>query len=81
MPKTYQAPDPEHPQGEPHQRKKVGVYDRPERTGRSRGITLAIAAMVALLIILLLYMLFGGEDVQGAVNQLYSAGIETYRTR
>ena len=79
MPNTYQAPEPEHPQGEPHQRKKVGVYDRPERT-RPRGITLAIAAMVALLIIILLYMLFGGEDVQGAVNQLYYAGIEANRT-
>jgi len=76
MPKTYQAPDPEHPQREPHQRKKVGVYDRPERTGRPRGVALAIVAMVALLIILLLYMLFGGEEVQGAGIQLSLSGID-----
>lgn len=57
MPKTYQAPDSEHdPERESKPHKKVGVYGQPERIA-SRGVMVAIAVILALILVFFLYRL------------------------
>lgn len=65
MPKTYQAPEPK--QGDDREskaRKTVGVYEKPVRTGPSREIIIAIAVIVAIVVIFVLYRLARGEESQ-----------------
>ena len=78
MPKPYKTPDPKQGQEkESSPRKTVGVYGRPERTGPSRGIMLAIAAILAILVIFMLYRLARGEELYLARAQSHAASIYT----
>lgn len=63
MAKTYQAPDPKQ-EPESGSKKAFGVYSKPERPGPTRGIILAITAVLAILIVFLLYRLAVGEELQ-----------------
>ncbi|SNB47174.1 hypothetical protein SAMN06269301_2652 [Geobacter sp. DSM 9736] len=61
MPKIYQKPESKHEQGrDPQGRRTTGEYDRPVRTGLSREVIIAIAVIVALLVIFLVYRLAQG---------------------
>jgi hypothetical protein len=73
MPKTYQAPDSEHdPERESESHKKVGVYSQPERTA-SRGVMVAIAVILALILVFFLYRLARGAELQAAMQPISSS--------
>jgi hypothetical protein len=72
MPKTYQSPDSEHdPERESRPKKTVGVYGRHERTA-PRGAMVAIAAILALVFVFLLYRLARGAELQEAMPPIPS---------
>lgn len=70
MPKTYQAPDSEQdPERESKPHKKVGVYGQPERTA-ARGLMMALAVILALLLVFFLYRLARGAELQTAMQPI-----------
>jgi len=72
MPKTYQAPDSEHdPERESKPKKTVGVYGRHEHTA-PRGAMVAIAVILALIFVFLLYRLARGAEIERALESIPS---------
>ena len=87
MPKTYQTPDPrqesernKEPERESKSRKTVGVYGQPGGTTRpTRGLMLALAAILGLLIIFMLYRMARGGEPEGSVKQFGYSGLSSHQ--
>jgi hypothetical protein len=53
MAKTYSTPG-QDPEKEAPNKKKAGVYDRPERTGPSQAVIIAVVAAILIILMVLL---------------------------
>lgn len=75
MTKTYRTPDQkQEPDTGSRPRKSVGVYDRPVRAAPGRGLVMAIVAILAVVIIIMLYRLAVGEGLQGKPHPASGTG-------
>lgn len=73
MPKTYQSPDSEQdPERESGPKKTVGVYGQSEHTA-ARGLMVALAVILALLLVFFLYRLARGAELQAAMQPISSS--------